>query len=104
MEEIGGVVAFILIIGLLACPFYAWYLYQQNQHLNAALNQANDNIELLDEEINSASDMLDGLNLQITNARDEAWSDYNTMGTTLEYLMNSNQFFFTYPTISSSTK
>ena len=62
------------------------YLGFQNHHLNqmiqeyqSSLSEANDNIE-------SANGTINTLNSQIEDAQSEAWSDYETMGQTLEDL------------------
>ena len=65
----------IIIVGLVIWGlghFLGWWGPSDVQKLRAALQEANDQIA--------------ECNIQINDARDQAWVDYDTMGTTLENL------------------
>ena len=93
----------ILIVVIVVMGYFLWQQSQQIQALNQSLIQANSNIDSLNEEITQANDDLDNLIGQIADAQDAAWSDYDTMGSTLENLEAVDDSFEVYDTVSSST-
>jgi peptidoglycan hydrolase CwlO-like protein len=104
MEEHWNGRTLILIIAIVVMGFYLYQMNQQITALNNALNEANDNIGQLDVDVSQANDDIDNLNSQISDAQDAAWSDYDTMGSTLENLETVNDSFDALPTVSSSTQ
>ncbi len=64
---------------------------------------ANSNISQLNLEIDQANSDIEDLNGQMYDAQSYAWSDYYTMGSTLENLNPIEDSFDTLPTVSSST-
>jgi peptidoglycan hydrolase CwlO-like protein len=104
MEERWNGLTVILIIAIVVMGLYLYQMHQQIAALNNALNEANDNIGQLDTDVSQANDDIDNLNGQISDAQDAAWSDYETMGSTLENLETVDDSFDVLPTVSSSTQ
>jgi|ERR1017187_5511842 peptidoglycan hydrolase CwlO-like protein len=102
-ENHNGFAGFLLVV-IIVMGIFLWQQNKQIGALNDALSEANGNIDSLNSEIGQANDDLDNLNSQIDDAQSMAWSDYETMGSTLENLSAVEDTFETYDTVSNPTK
>jgi len=75
----GGIITWVVIGGFI---LGVWTInHQSNQ-----ISQLRDMVTGCSSTIDDANDTIDTLNSDIEDAQSEAWSDYDTMGSTLEDL------------------
>lgn len=77
MDEGAGFVGLLIMGGLI---WGGYTIYHQNE----MISQLRDTVGQCSSTIDEANSNIDDLNSTITDAQAEAWSDYDTMGSTLE--------------------
>ena len=83
-DSASGGFAFILLIAVI---WLGITVYDQNKQISQLKGTIDDCSSSVDEANQNISD----LNDQISSAQDDAWSDYDTMGQTLDGLQTGDQ-------------
>ncbi len=82
-ETIGGI-GFLLLIAVI---WLGVTVHSQNKQIDQLKGVIND----CDSAVTDANQNISDLNDQIDNAKNDAWSDYDTMGQSLENLTSGDQ-------------
>ena len=64
------------------------YLAIQSHSQSVKISKLQDTVSSYDDALNNANDNIDQANTDINDAKSNAWSDYDTMGQTLDNLQD----------------